>query len=59
MPTPGIELTGVNHVVTMVKETQRSVDFYCGLLGFKQIPSMVDNENITWLQLPSGVMRGL
>ena len=59
MPTPGIELTGVNHVVTMVKETQRSVDFYCGLLGFKQIPSMVDNENITWLQLPSGVMLHL
>ena len=59
MPTPGIELTGVNHVVTMVRETQRSMDFYCGLLGFKQIPSMVDNENITWLQLPSGVMLHL
>ena len=59
MPTSGIELTGVNHVVTMVKETQRSMDFYCGLLGFKHIPSMVDNENITWLQLPSGVMLHL
>ena len=59
MPTPGIQLNGVNHVVTMVRDTQRSLDFYCGLLGFKQIPSMVDNANITWLQLPSGVMLHL
>ena len=59
MPTTGIKLNGVNHIVTTVKETQRSLEFYCGLLGFKQIPSMVDNANITWLQLPSGVMLHL
>ena len=59
MSTLGIQLNGVNHVVTMVRDTQRSLDFYCGMLGLKQIPSMVDNLNITWLQLPSGVMLHL
>ena len=54
-----IQVKHVNHVVTMVREAQRSIDFYCGLLGFKQIPSMVENPNITWLQLPSGVMLHL
>ena len=54
-----VKLTGVNHIVTMVRDTARSLDFYCGLLGFNHIPSMVDNPNITWLQLPSGVMLHL
>jgi catechol 2,3-dioxygenase-like lactoylglutathione lyase family enzyme len=43
----------------MVREASRSIEFYCGLLGFKQIPIMVDNPTITWLQLPSGVMLHL
>ena len=54
-----IQVQHVNHIVTMVREAPRSIEFYCGLLGFKQIPSMVDNPNITWLQLPSGVMLHL
>jgi catechol 2,3-dioxygenase-like lactoylglutathione lyase family enzyme len=54
-----IRVQHVNHIVTMVREAPRSIEFYCGLLGFKQIPSMVDNPNITWLQLPSGVMLHL
>src|ERR671923_1291486 len=54
-----IQVQHVNHIVTMVREPQPSIEFYCGLLGFKQIPSMVDNPRITWLQLPSGVMLHL
>jgi catechol 2,3-dioxygenase-like lactoylglutathione lyase family enzyme len=58
-PSSDIRVQHVNHIVTMVREARRSIDFYCGLLGFQQIPSMVDNPNITWLQLPSGVMLHL
>jgi catechol 2,3-dioxygenase-like lactoylglutathione lyase family enzyme len=54
-----IQVKHVNHIVTMVREAPRSIEFYCGLLDFTQIPSMVDNPNITWLQLPSGVMLHL
>jgi lactoylglutathione lyase len=54
-----IQVKHVNHIVTMVREARPSIEFYCGLLGFKQIPSMVDNPRITWLQLPSGVMLHL
>ena len=57
--TVGVRATHVNHVVTLVRDTNRSLEFYCGLLGIKQIPSMVDPPNITWLQLPSGVMLHL
>jgi hypothetical protein len=49
----------MNHIVTMGQEPQRSLAFYCDLLGFKQIPSMVENLRITWLQLLSGVMLHL
>ncbi len=59
MATRGLKLNHVNHVVTMVKDTKRSMEFYCDFLGIGQIPSQVDNPNITWLQLPSGVMLHL
>ena len=55
----GIKLKTVNHVLSVVKDVKRSMEFYCGFLGFKHIPSMVDNPDITWLQLPSGVMLHL
>ena len=55
----GIKLKTVNHVLSVVKDVKRSMEFYCGLLGFNHIPSMVDNPDITWLQLPSGVMLHL
>jgi catechol 2,3-dioxygenase-like lactoylglutathione lyase family enzyme len=54
-----IQVKHVNHIVTMVQDPRRSLVFYCDLLGFKQIPSMVDNPLVTWLQLPSGVMLHL
>ena len=57
--TPVIKLNHVNHVVYLVKNTERSMEFYHDFLGIKQIPSQVDNPNITWLQLPSGVMLHL
>ena len=59
MATDGLNIRHVNHVVTMVKDTARSMEFYNGFLGIKQIQSQVDNPNVTWLQLPSGVMLHL
>ena len=59
MATPGLKLNHVNHVVTVVADTKRSLEFYHDFLGIKQIQSQVDNTNVTWLQLPSGVMLHL
>ena len=54
---PGkIQISQINHVTTMVKDTARAMRFYNDLLGIKQIQSQVPNENITWLQLDNGVM---
>jgi hypothetical protein len=58
-PSGDIQVKHVDHVVTMVREAPRRIEFYCGPLGFKQTPSTVDNPNITWLQLPSGVLLHL
>ena len=55
----GLKLNHVNHVVYLVRDTKQSMEFYHDFLGIKQIPSQVDNLNITWLQLPSGVMLHL
>ena len=51
--------TKINHVTTMVKDTSRAMKFYNDLVGIKQIQSQVDNPNITWLQLESGIMLHL
>ena len=51
-----IEISQINHVTTMVKDTARAMAFYNDLLGIKQIQSQVDNPAITWLQLENGVM---
>ncbi len=59
MANPGLKLNHVNHVVTTVKDAEGSLAFYCDFLGIKRIPSQVDNPNIIWLQLPSGVMLHL
>lgn len=54
---PGkIEISQINHVTTMVKDTARAMAFYNDLLGIKQIQSQVDNPAITWLQLENGMM---
>ena len=54
-----IKVNRINHVVSVVADTARSLEFYSGFLGIKQIPSQVDNPAITWLQLPSGIMLHL
>ena len=54
-----LKVNHVNHVVTVVRDTERSMEFYHGFLGIKRIQSQVDSPNITWLQLPSGVMLHL
>ena len=51
-----IRTTKINHVTTMVKDTARAMKFYNDLVGIKQIQSQVQNANITWLQLESGIM---
>ena len=51
-----IRTTKINHVTTMVKDTARAMKFYNDLVGIKQIQSQVDNPEITWLQLESGIM---
>ena len=54
---PGLITTNrINHVTTMVKDTAVAMEFYNNLLGIKQIESQVDNPEITWLQLESGIM---
>ncbi len=55
----GIKFNRVNHVVYLVKDTKRSMEFYNEFLGIKQIPSQVDNPKITWLQMPSSIMLHL
>ena len=57
--TKGLRLNHVNHVVYLVKNLKRSMEFYHDFLGIKQITSQVDSPNIIWLQLPSGVMLHL
>ena len=57
--SPGLKLNHVNHVVYLVRDLNRSMEFYHDFLGIKQIASQVDNPNILWLQLPSGVMLHL
>ena len=54
---PGkINISQINHVTTMVQDTDRAMKFYNDLLGIKQIQSQVDNPAITWLQLDNGIM---
>ena len=54
---PGLITTHkINHVTTMTKDTSVAMEFYNNLLGIKQIESQVDNPEITWLQLESGIM---
>ena len=54
---PGkINISQINHVTTMVKDTANAMKFYNDLLGIRQIQSQVDNPAITWLQLENGVM---
>ena len=55
----GLKLTHVNHVVYLVGDLKRSMEFYHDFLGIKQIPSQVDNPKITWLQMPSSIMLHL
>lgn len=55
----GLGLVHVNHVVYPVRNLAASVAFYRDFLGVKEIPKMVPNENIVWLQLPSKVMLHL
>ena len=54
-----IRTAKINHVTAMVKDTARAMKFYNDLVGIKQIQSQVDNPEITWLQLESGIMLHL
>ena len=54
-----IMITGVNHVVCLVKDLEKSMEYYHVFLGIPQIPSQVDLKHIIWLQMPSGIMLHL
>ncbi|MBM3926234.1 MAG: hypothetical protein FJ320_09690 [SAR202 cluster bacterium] len=54
-----IKINRINHVVYLVKDLKRSMEYYHDFLGIKQIPSQVNNKNIIWLQLSNGVMLHL
>ena len=51
-----VKLNAVNHVIYVVKEMKRALEFYTGFLGLTHIEKMVDKENIEWLILPNRLM---
>ena len=57
-PNP-IMITGVNHVVYLVKDLGKSMQYYNGFLGIPQIPRQVDLKHIIWLRMPNGIMLHL
>ena len=56
MVDDSIRLKGINHITYNVKDKDKALTWYQEVLGIKQIPKMVDNNNLYWLQLPSGAM---
>ena len=52
----GIRIKRVNHVAFPITDRKKSLPFYRDILGFNVIPSMVDNENVIWTQLPDQSM---
>lgn len=51
-----IRLKSINHVTYNVRDKDAALAWYCDVLGLTQIPKMVDDEILHWLQLPSGAM---
>ena len=51
-----IRLKAINHITYNVRDKDIALKWYQEVLGVKQIPKMVDNDNLYWLQLPSGAM---
>ena len=51
-----IRLKAINHITYNVRDKDAALAWYQEVLGVKQIPKMVDSDNLYWLQLPSGAM---
>ena len=51
-----IRLKAINHITYNVRNKDAALKWYEDVLGIKQIPKMVDSDNLYWLQLPSGAM---
>ena len=51
-----IRLKSINHTTYNVRDKDAALKWYQEVLGLKQIPKMVNSENLYWLQLPSGAM---
>jgi catechol 2,3-dioxygenase-like lactoylglutathione lyase family enzyme len=51
-----IRLKSINHTTYNVRDKEAALKWYQEVLGLKQIPKMVNSENLYWLQLPSGAM---
>ncbi|WP_431727775.1 VOC family protein [Verrucosispora sp. TAA-831] len=50
-PTPAVRVTGFDHVVLNVADVERSLDFYCGVLGLA--PVRVDQWRAGQVPFPS------
>ena len=51
-----VRLKNINHITYNVKDKDAALEWYQQVLGLKQIPKQVDNDQLYWLQLPSGAM---
>ena len=49
-------LRNINHITYNVKDKDAALKWYQEVLGLKQIPKMVNGDNLYWLQLTSGAM---
>jgi catechol 2,3-dioxygenase-like lactoylglutathione lyase family enzyme len=60
MAQPSIAVHCIQHLCLRVRDVQRSVDFYCGVLGFHRVCRLIDAETgaafelILTLGLPPG-----
>ncbi|MBD2844786.1 VOC family protein [Paenibacillus sp. IB182496] len=42
-------IKGIGHTAYVVEDMERSLDFYCGVLGFKQAFELKDNADKPWI----------
>ena len=51
-----LRIKRINHVGVPVSERRRALPFFRDILGLDIIPSMVDANNIVWMQTEEGTM---
>lgn len=43
-------ITGITHIAINVEDMAKSVEFYCGVLGFKEAFELKDNNGNPWIK---------